>query len=352
MSTCPICREEGGLLAEMACPAKHSFHSACIEAWMKNNNYTCPCCRIKVKRIFANVEEFLKNLKPKCSVNYSIFGRYINDFPLDWKIKCIKHDGFLLHYIDDKTEELCRLAVKKNGSALQNVPIEFRTPELCRLAVEKDGCALESVPEHMKTPELCRLAVEKDGRALESVPKGLKTPELCSLAVEKYGCILRCVPEKLKTLELCRIAVASSGFALHYVPDHVKTQQLCLLAARKDKWSLSDIPRVFKSRELCRLAMSHKSEYEIYSVPEELRTPEFFSDIINDGNGKHVIRDFQKDMNREFCLSLAKINGKFVQFLPKKYETLKFYLEAARLNRDAIAYIPEFFVDEVESLLE
>ena len=56
--------------------------------------------------------------------------------------------------------------------------------------------------------ELCLVAVKQEGLALEYVPINLKTAELCHEAVnQQYGMALRYVPENLKTVELCLKAV-------------------------------------------------------------------------------------------------------------------------------------------------
>jgi hypothetical protein len=69
-----------------------------------------------------------------------------------------------------------------------------------------------------KTPELCRIAVERDGRNLRYVPEDLRTMELCHIAVEQNGNNLEYVSEDLRTMELCRIAVERDGCNLLYVP--------------------------------------------------------------------------------------------------------------------------------------
>ena len=50
-------------------------------------------------------------------------------------------------------------AVRQNGYALQNVPVELLTPELCEIAVNQNGYALEHVPVELRTAELFEIAV-------------------------------------------------------------------------------------------------------------------------------------------------------------------------------------------------
>ncbi|MEK7070219.1 MAG: DUF4116 domain-containing protein, partial [Patescibacteria group bacterium] len=160
MSICSICREEGEILVEIACPAKHTFHNACIEAWLKNNS-TCPFCRGIIKCKILTVEQLFDYFSRKEKIDDNIV-EALNSFSIEMQVECIEKNFKFLELLVVKTQELCRLAVEKSGYALNLVPQEMKTPELCRLAVEKDGYALKYVPQEMKTPELCRLAVEKD----------------------------------------------------------------------------------------------------------------------------------------------------------------------------------------------
>ncbi|MEK7070221.1 MAG: DUF4116 domain-containing protein, partial [Patescibacteria group bacterium] len=207
---CCICWQDGLDFIESGCPSKHTFHRACIEAWFENIR-TCPLCNQRIKFEFKSLSEVFEFLdKSDESDDHEKFMDVvssINDFPLDWKIECLRKDSGLFEYIEDKTPELCRLAVENDGYALKYVPQEMKTPELCRLAVENYGYALKYVPEHMKTPELCRLAVENYGLALKSVPEKLKTSEIYRLAVISNLEVLKYVPQEMKTPELCRLAV-------------------------------------------------------------------------------------------------------------------------------------------------
>jgi hypothetical protein len=103
---------------------------------------------------------------------------------------------------NEKTLEMCFVAIHYWGAALEYVPNEYKTYELCLDAVRHntpvdEGCsALAFVPEELKTYELCLEAVRHDylisifweagltvefdyAAAINFVPKKLRTPELC-----------------------------------------------------------------------------------------------------------------------------------------------------------------------------
>jgi hypothetical protein len=110
--------------------------------------------------------------------------------------------------------------------------------------------SLACIPENERTPEMCFVALHYWGAALKWVPNKYKTYELCLDAVRHNtpvdeGCsALAFVPEELKTYELCLEAVRhdylSSIFwrnghsvefdyadAINFVPQKLKTPELC-----------------------------------------------------------------------------------------------------------------------------
>ena len=52
-------------------------------------------------------------------------------------------DGWSIMYVNEQTEELCKLAVQQDGYALKYV--KNQTEEICRLAVQQDKEALQFV---------------------------------------------------------------------------------------------------------------------------------------------------------------------------------------------------------------
>ena len=116
--------------------------------------------------------------------------------------------------------------VGRKGLSLENIPEDERTPEMCFVAVRYWGAALEHVPNKYKTYELCldavrhNIPVDEGCSALAFVPEKHKTYELCLEAVKHdymnsmfwdadhtvafdYRAAIDFVPEKLKTPELC-----------------------------------------------------------------------------------------------------------------------------------------------------
>jgi Domain of unknown function (DUF4116) len=216
---------------------------------------------------------------------------------------------------DQRTPELCRLAVQQRGEALFHVPERHRTPELCRLAIEQSGWALKFLSLDKRSLELCRIAVEQEGWALQFVPEEYLNSEFYRLAVEQNGEALRDIPTKLKTTKLCRLAVEQDGRALRYIPEEHRTPELCCLAVERNGEALQYVSTKLKTTELCCLAVEQNGK-ALYYVPNDQRTP-------------------------ELCRIAIERNGDALQFIPEYYRTLELCCLAVAQNINALHYVPD-----------
>jgi hypothetical protein len=104
---------------------------------------------------------------------------------------------------------------------------EQRTPELCLMAVTECGEALFHIKEEKRTYDICLAAVknscngfrpnDSDEMALKFVPGSMRTPELLLAAVRRCGNALKHIPAENQTLEICLAAVRQSEKALKFV---------------------------------------------------------------------------------------------------------------------------------------
>lgn len=101
------------------------------------------------RRIYINdidVTPIKENDKVNIMVDFVTKKIYINnkEHKMDPK-ELLSNDGLQLEHINDKTAELCDIAVKQNGAALQYVPPELQTLELCVTALEHSKDNLQYV---------------------------------------------------------------------------------------------------------------------------------------------------------------------------------------------------------------
>ena len=162
----------------------------------------------------------------------------------------VQQCGYALQYVENQTEELCKLAVQKDGWTLLCVKHDSQTEEICKLAVQQSGLALRYVKN--QTEELCKLAVQQNGFALEHVKD--QTEEICKLAVKQNGLALQYV--KNQTAEICKIAVQQNGLALYYVKN--QTEDICKLAVQQYGYALQFVKN--QTPEICKLATCYTTD--------------------------------------------------------------------------------------------
>jgi cytochrome oxidase Cu insertion factor (SCO1/SenC/PrrC family) len=150
-----------------------------------------------------------------------------------------EHNGSVLTELED-LEDSSNIYVridymeKYKDVALKDVPEEDRVNEVCIAAIKRNGLALKYVIN--QTNEICLAAVKQNGHALNYVIN--KTDEICLAAVKQNGYALNYVENQ--TDEICLVAVKQNGFALIYVND--ETEEICL-AADGQKFYLSAAER-------------------------------------------------------------------------------------------------------------
>jgi hypothetical protein len=107
---------------------------------------------------------------------------------------------------------------------LKRVPQRFRTPAMLRYACKHQIDALADIRRQDRTYELCKLAVARHGTQLKDVPVGLRDEALCRIAVRKYGLALEYVPRALRTQAICKLALKERALALRFVPKDLVTR--------------------------------------------------------------------------------------------------------------------------------
>lgn len=124
--------------------------------------------------------------------------------------------------------EFCCKAVKEYGWPLKFINIEFQTKELCETAINKyGGKLLEYICDKFHTEELYKLAVQKDGIALQFVKTPFKTQEICLMAVKEYWWAIRYVDEIFQTEEICLMALEKNIYLIKFIYKSRFTEKIC-----------------------------------------------------------------------------------------------------------------------------
>jgi len=117
----------------------------------------------------------------------NITGNHIKHIKFTWQNDSIKIIKLFEKYGYIFTEDDYKYILCKNPSVLQYISNDNKTEDICKIAVQKYGLTLQYIPNDKKTDEICELAVRQDGFALKYVPENKKSEELRRIAICKYA---------------------------------------------------------------------------------------------------------------------------------------------------------------------
>ena len=112
----------------------------------------------------------------------------------------ILNDPTLFKFFSVQTEDICKCSLVHPTNFRY---IKHKSQELKKLALSLDGYLLDDIAPNERTPELCEIAVKKNGYALQYIEN--QTDELCKLAL-KQTCFSVCYIKNL-TKELIKYAL-------------------------------------------------------------------------------------------------------------------------------------------------
>ncbi len=266
---------------------------------------------------------------------------HLEDIPLKDRteeicLEAVRKNGSALQYVpvenfDDPTyEKICLKAIKQKGAAIQYVPEDKRTENICLQAVKYCGEAIMYVPEHKFNTatyekmclnavnknsqtlkyvlgkdfdtatyeRICLETIHKNGQALEYIPKDKCTEELCLKVIKKAGYALKGVPEDERTEKLCLEAVRQDGQALQYVPVDKRTEELCLEAASQVKNDKRDKIRKLYAKEL-KIDLTTLSENELKEFDKRIEEIEEKKSLLKQIFDKREIANNQETQKQD-----------------------------------------------------
>ena len=237
--------------------------------------------------------------------NYSIFDDvtmpdWVNDEPDSrnsyFYLKCLGRVGQTRKLVESILN-----ADNGNGSRplLKVISKKLLTQELCLLAVQKDGRNIEYVPKKLLTNEMYSIAVQENGDTLQFVPEEKRTEEMCltALKTSKWGRAVEYIPKVIrKGIGIKRsyeLAVQYNGLALGYVPNRYITEKLVKVALQDpekhkspigwNQWPIQYVPQKFLTKEILLLSLQvHPQSVE--DIPKNYITPELIADYLADKN--------------------------------------------------------------------
>ncbi len=232
------------------------------------------------------------------------------------------NDGMGLQYAAKKliTGELCEIAVKQNGLALQFVPwniIEECGSEwyikLCMEALKNDGLALRFispkqindemintaissrqclgdegyterskypiafVPVAKQTNALLRKAVKNTPLCIKSISHSRITKAIAKTAVSGDWHAIKYIPINLIDSVIADIAISQNSMAIQFIPNELKDKEFCEKCFAINPASMAYFPTVFITKKMCSEAIEKELVF-VFSLNEAERHVKFGSD--------------------------------------------------------------------------
>lgn len=201
----------------------------------------------------------------------------INDFVEKHHLyNIIAHDGLLLRYIDNQTEELCLTAIINNPESFKY--IKNQTSKLCIEAISLNPLCFCYIDSNLLSDHICKFTLEccknqkgifvnwhyfrgraekydilfhniflkivmYNGLLLEYIEH--QTKEICKNALKQNINAFKFVQKQFQTYEMCHDVVEKNGLLLEFVDK--KTIDLCVIAMKQNRNALSHVPTEFLS---------------------------------------------------------------------------------------------------------
>jgi len=251
-----------------------------------------------------------------------------------------------LEYIKKQTEEICKMALKKNWKALKYVKESFQTEELCKLAIRQNYYAMYFVHPNLLTPELKCFAFNQKIPSIQSIGKD-QTDEMCIEAIKFNWREIQHVRNQTK--EICLSAIRKNAKALRYINMKYQTEEVCKYATKGRNGVLLKFVK-YQTYGICEQAIQ-QNPFAIQYVNER-DVPSFSSE--NEASLTPSVR-VPKNQIEELCKLAVQRNGLALRYVKKQYHTYSICCIAVQQNGKAIQYVryssfPENLIEKLHNM--
>ena len=246
---------------------------------------------------------------------------------------------------DEKTQDICDMAVQKWAWTIADIPVRCITAELANLAVSNHSYLLKYVPIGLITPELANLAVIKYSKALEYVPRRLITPEMVNLAVANDPMVLEYVPRGLQSRDLVLNALRLKPEAIQFV--RCQTQELANMVAFRSSEAMLHVRNEFYTPAMCLHALQKYGWSFNFVRPRNQTIQVCMAGVMR---SRKALRNVVHQ-TPEICMAAVSNNGNALKFV--RQQTPKICKMAVQQCKEAIRYVrDEFKTPELMKLVE
>lgn len=167
-----------------------------------------------------------------------------------------------------------------DGADLIDVPEVLITQNMCEIAVDRDGYAIGQVPPPRYTDSLVLRALE-NGASLQVIPSSRQTEPMRLAAIEKSWSEIQFIRAEDQSEAVRLAAVKSSGHALRFIPVDERSDEVLLEAVRSQPFALEHIPDYQQTDEIMLEAVTRRGS-AIQFIKKEDQSDEVLIAALND----------------------------------------------------------------------
>ena len=254
------------------------------------------------------------------------------------------------------TQEMVELAMATNGRGISFVAEKFKTDDMYLQALATNTQALNELPVHLASHDLFLNTVRRDGNALEGVKlffEEFMTREIVNAAIEQNGNALQYVPDRFVTREMTLKAAstAKSFRELNYrVDPKWKDREYYTVAVKADGQAIGDVPEHMRSQEIVELAMKTYPR-AIHWLCEASKTPDVVRAAI-EKDPTVVAAIATRDLAPDLIQKVLEADWRNVSYFRDEQLSVELCIDAVRVNRDNLRYVPMAFYEDVEEQMK
>lgn len=196
---------------------------------------------------------------------------------------------------------ISQAAVQHSIANFPFVPLDQQTPGMCWDAVSYKPEYLRHVNSSLCDRNLCTLAVRQDGLALQYVPGNLQ-PEVCDEALLNNGMAIRFVPPARITRELAMAAVSVNSDAYFSIPPVHQVKEILMIAIRRNPSIYKSLPVSNRQIVDAALVAINANPQAAAFLPEMLATDAGFLELavsISNGWYRYVPEEYKIEYGKQ-----------------------------------------------------
>ena len=227
-----------------------------------------------------------------------------------WTAIAISHYPELLKFFPEFPIMDYHELLSQHGECLAQIPSQWRHYDLCEIAVKQNGLAIQYVPEELMDNHILELAINSNNEVFSLIPISKLTYQICYKALEKDPRNMIYIPQEMQNgkiwmkfrLEM-KEAILSGRISPSHLPMELFDRDIAEFFIEKDPLYFLNIPVWIRNQDMVEKSLE-KNPLLWPKLPEEFQSVEGFRKYIDIS-----FKGFKKELNvfwkNQQCLDQA-----------------------------------------------